>query len=123
MGADAKFKVFVGIKFDSEDLDDILSKLPEEFFDEDSKLHWITRKINEIKDKYGFYLETFELEDIDESGLGVKVFSNDWDEMITPFDVGEVKNNIEGALDKVAKLFADCGISDTVDVFCFSDYS
>lgn len=122
MGADAKFKVFVGVKVDSDELDDILPKLPEEFLDEDSELHWTTRKINEIKDKYGFYLETFELEDIDESVLGVKVFSKNWEDLIIPFNVEEIKI-IDGVLDKVAKLFADCGISDTVDVFCFSDYS
>lgn len=123
MSQDAKVEIWVGVRNDEADIDDIIAKLPDDLFDQYGNPFYDDEKVKGIVDRYGCYPEKFVLDDYEKGvGFGISVFHHDWDYGIAPFYVEELQEKIIRAKEDILHLFQRFGIQYDVGVWCQTMY-
>ena len=119
MGMDAKVTIWVGVGEDF-DIEELQDKLPHMFDREDDEF---TEHIDssEANKHYGVEIESVYCSD-EVCGVGVVVFSHDWDYGVKEFDFANLEVDSVIATRQLRQLFDKHGVTQMIKVWVQTDY-
>lgn len=121
MGKDAKVKIWVGVRSEDCDIEELREKLPRDLFDNEGDEIWKKEDVDRAVEVHGCVPERVRCSE-EYAGLGLTVFSHDWDYGAVAFDTAEVQRRIEEESSKLRAMFDKCGIENEIGVWCQTDW-
>lgn len=121
MGDSAKVDIWVGVRAEDVDIDELIKRLPKDIFDESGHDVFLKEDVIRVVAKYGCILERVSCSG-DEIGFGIIVFSHDWDYGTAPFDALDVSQKIGMEMHRLRKLFHQFGITESIGTWCQTDF-
>lgn len=124
MGMDAEATIWVGVRSEDCDIEELIGKLPAEMFDRSEDYTgelWQTEDKERCLSDHGCLLNIITVSEED-AGLGISVFTHDWDFGAVEFNTAEIATKIADATLRLTKLFEKCGIEESIGVWCQTNW-
>jgi hypothetical protein len=121
MGMDAKVDIWVGVRDNDCDIEELIEQLPSDMFDEERQEFWQDEDLARVIEKYGCAPERIFCSD-EVTGFGLKVFHHDWNDGAAEFDCVGLSFQIEEARRNMVNLFKTANIGHKVGVWCQTDF-
>lgn len=122
MGNDATVIIWVGVRNNEDcDIDEIKKRLPKALFDKEGDTPYYEGEIKRVKKEFGCIVEVISCSEED-VGLGIVIFSHDWDYGIVPFDIISIAKKIEEEIINLRQIFDSCNMNNEIGVWCQTDW-
>lgn len=121
MGMDATVEIWVGVRSEDCEIDEIKGKLPKALFDKDGCKPYFKGEIERVKKQYGCIVGKIQCGE-EYAGLGVTVFEHDWDFGAAPFNMVLISERIRKARILLQKIFDNSNIKNKIGIWCQTDW-